>query len=200
MKFRKKKKRKKKKPDIIKLKQQPSFSPMTLKHEFTQHPAFRENQSDFIPLQNRCSSVRHIRGTWPQWYPLTRAPLHNISNKLHHQLPPSTVKSSPIMTGAILYRRLAFIAIVNGPAGMRLAVVHSERCTEINKRRIGFFSSVLCLKAIPAWLRLTPGPRLAKGEAKALQGKMLPHFCCLTSISDARELAASPTAGLGEQG
>ena len=141
-----------------------------------------------------------MRGMWPRWYPLAKAPAHNILNEHHHRLPPSTVKSSPIMTGAILYRHLAFIAIVNGPAGIRLAVVHSERCAEINKRRRGFFSFVLCLKSIPAWLRPTPGPRLAKREAKASQGKMVPHICCLTSISNARELATFPLAGSGEQG
>jgi len=104
------------------------------------------------------------------------------------------------MTGAILYRRLAFIAIVNGPAGIRLAVVNSERCTEINTRRRRAFSFVLCLKSIPAQLRPTPGPRLAKGEAKASQGKLLPDICCLISISNAGELTASPTAGSGEDG
>lgn len=66
------------------------------------------------------------------------------------------------MTGAILYRRLAFIAIVNGPAGIRLAVVPSERCAEINKgRRRGFF-----FHAVPEI-----HPKAGQGRSQSIAGE-----------------------------
>lgn len=65
------------------------------------------------------------------------------------QLTPTTSKSSPIMTGAILSLCLTFIGIINRPAGTRLAAVSSKGCAEINKdgRRL----SMLRMWPTPAW-------------------------------------------------
>lgn len=110
-------------------------------------------------------------GKWPWCYSVAKAPSHNISNEHHHRLPPSMVKSSPIMTGAVLYHRLAFIAIINGPAGIRLAAVHSERGAEINTRRRRVFSSMQCLKIHPCVAHTNPGPKAGKGRSQSIIGE-----------------------------